>query len=64
MDHKAEYNSSDPGAGKEAAFLEHDEFVTANLREMQDGYPEVSPDTPDVRCDGFGASSLDIAMFA
>jgi MscS family membrane protein len=36
----------------------------AKLREMLLGHPKVSPDTLHVRFDGFGAYSLDVAVFA
>jgi MscS family membrane protein len=39
-------------------------YVLARLREMLDGHPKVSPDKLHVRFDGFGAHSLDIAIFA
>ena len=39
-------------------------YVLARLREMLLGHPKVSPDTLHVRFDGFGAYSLDVAVFA
>ena len=39
-------------------------YVMARLREMLHGHPKVSPDTLHVRFDGFGAYSLDVAVFA
>jgi MscS family membrane protein len=39
-------------------------YVMAKLREMLLGHPKVSPDTLHVRFDGFGAYSLDVAVFA
>ena len=39
-------------------------YVMAKLREMLIGHPKVSPDKLHVRFDGFGAYSLDVAVFA
>jgi MscS family membrane protein len=39
-------------------------YVLVRLREMLNGHPKVSPDKLHVRFDGFGAYSLDIALFA
>jgi MscS family membrane protein len=39
-------------------------YVMARLREMLLGHPKVSPDSLFVRFDGFGAYSLDVAIFA
>jgi len=39
-------------------------YVMAKLREMLLGHPKVSPDKLHVRFDGFGAYSLDVAVFA
>ena len=39
-------------------------YVLVRLREMLNGHPKVSPEKLHVRFDGFGAYSLDIALFA
>jgi MscS family membrane protein len=39
-------------------------YVMAKLQEMLLGHPKVSPDWLHVRFDGFGAYSLDLAVFA